>query len=154
MIDKMSSSLYFKLQKSCKYFFVILETVSCHRLVVTGLENTATFKTSLMISESDLEVIKLENFIVENSLEITQKCSVLALSNLITKIHSCELRYLTIYNQQITFKDFKFLTETQTLEYLFFNNVLIWQNKDMEDRQIVFIEDIVHQLPTVTNLTL
>uniref|UniRef100_A0AC34FDI6 DUF38 domain-containing protein n=1 Tax=Panagrolaimus sp. ES5 TaxID=591445 RepID=A0AC34FDI6_9BILA len=85
---------------------------------------------------------------------ITQCISVYRLStsvsNLISKIAVCDIKYLELKNQNILFDEFKFLTSSGTVETLYFLETTI---KD-ENGQRVFIDQFFKLLPNVKDFSI
>uniref|UniRef100_A0AC34F884 Uncharacterized protein n=1 Tax=Panagrolaimus sp. ES5 TaxID=591445 RepID=A0AC34F884_9BILA len=142
-----------KLQMSCKELYFKKEILYCHRLSIREIQNTIYSGNALMISSKALQTMDLLNYHLVNSLDVMlfqgfNGSNPTILSTLLSKIQFCSIRYLTVYNQNITFEEFKFLASS--LEHIFLKNVSITKN----DGTNASIEEIIEHLPSASDLTL
>uniref|UniRef100_A0A914Q7M5 Uncharacterized protein n=1 Tax=Panagrolaimus davidi TaxID=227884 RepID=A0A914Q7M5_9BILA len=151
-----------KLQKSCKQLFLLQPTPICHRFVIASrpIKNyfNLTLKThqkainfdeqSLTINSENPELDNLENLYLTNYVYIGSIFNVLRLSNILKCVQKCEIKYLTIENQTLFFKDYQLLTEAKSVKEIKFLYSQIWKNNGF----LAQLEDIMENLPNAVHI--
>ena len=141
-----------KLILSCKYFFARDSQVPCHRIqlstaLTTIVEHSLHLNKLHLSGERDLELFK--NFYVTNSLSIAPPLEPTLnrrlLQRLLTHIYRFDGAFIKISNQDITWNDYCFLTESGRVQNLNLINTQVF--KDQLNEAKVPLEDIILKIP-------
>uniref|UniRef100_A0AC34GY16 Uncharacterized protein n=1 Tax=Panagrolaimus sp. ES5 TaxID=591445 RepID=A0AC34GY16_9BILA len=136
-----------KLFISCKYFFSKHPTPICYKLALGYNDRYVEYyhQQSVIVKCNYLLKFRVENFHVTTSLCIRDSYLINLLSSFIPKIYQCDVKFIEIWNQNLSDQELKFLMGSENVEELIFNGVRVL----LFDETPVPLEDILILTPKI-----
>uniref|UniRef100_A0AC35GXM1 Uncharacterized protein n=1 Tax=Panagrolaimus sp. PS1159 TaxID=55785 RepID=A0AC35GXM1_9BILA len=139
-----------KLYQSCKYFFIKESMPICYNFDYTyspGTQKITYREQSVYIRKDQNGILEFRNLFIANSLafDYSLEMKYQTFPTIIQSLARCELKHLKIQNQNLTFKEFYFLTGHGNIETLHFKNVKIVD----ENGDPMPLEDVMAKVPKV-----
>uniref|UniRef100_A0AC34GY76 Uncharacterized protein n=1 Tax=Panagrolaimus sp. ES5 TaxID=591445 RepID=A0AC34GY76_9BILA len=139
------------LQQTCKYYFVKIPICFCHKLIIND-DETHFEEDSLFLNEKIENTDFFKQLYITAALEITS-CYTMPdtyiSTSIIPKLYKCDVKYIEIQHQTLSFDAFKFLIGHGNVITLDFQNVQITNSDD----EIVALEEVTQFLPNVEDLS-
>uniref|UniRef100_A0AC34F0T1 Uncharacterized protein n=1 Tax=Panagrolaimus sp. ES5 TaxID=591445 RepID=A0AC34F0T1_9BILA len=138
-----------KLYQTCKYFYsknpiIFIDWLEWDRLQ----RNFQTYSINYIIIDISNIVYKIW---LTKQLRVRAVTHTNAVSQLLEKVYRCDLSHLCIFNQNISFDDYKLLTAEGNIKHFEFENVEV---RYSDDGSLVSFECILEKLPKVAKCAL
>uniref|UniRef100_A0A914YMK4 Uncharacterized protein n=1 Tax=Panagrolaimus superbus TaxID=310955 RepID=A0A914YMK4_9BILA len=148
IIQNANARVLQNLFKCCKWFFVKNPIPLCYSLVT---KQRPMEKPQINFYQQSVEVVKIalnetgiENIYLSTALKIMSLRDRMMLSKFIPKMFKCDAKYISIVNQNLTFKELQFLIGHGNVVDLSLSEVHII---DGDNKKEVVIEDIIKLIP-------
>ena len=148
--QKSSYEITRKLQFSSKQMYQIINKTLCLKLSITKLDKTEVHDEAIFISARNPGIDHINNLFIFNTLFIYHKENRELLSKIIPKIVECNLRFLVIRSQNLSFQEYNFLTQSKTIKLIAFYDTSVKHG----DGGNVSFEDLMEYLPNAEHLAL
>uniref|UniRef100_A0AC34FQW3 DUF38 domain-containing protein n=1 Tax=Panagrolaimus sp. ES5 TaxID=591445 RepID=A0AC34FQW3_9BILA len=149
IIQNANARVLQNLFKSCKWFFVKYPIPICYSLVTKqrpmGKPEINFYQQSVEVVKSALNKTGLENIYLSTTLQIITPRDRMLLSDFIPKMFRCDAKYISIANQDLTFKELKFLIGHGNVVDLYLLEV---KTIDEQNKEIA-VEDVLKLVPKV-----
>uniref|UniRef100_A0A914Z7A3 Uncharacterized protein n=1 Tax=Panagrolaimus superbus TaxID=310955 RepID=A0A914Z7A3_9BILA len=137
-----------KLLSTCKYFVILYQTPICCNIVIKMSPIPEFYEQSIKIPESSIAAVK--NFYVTNSLDAGETENSFTISNLCSTVYKFDLKYLKLHTQNLTKREFEFLTAPGNIESAYMISVSITDKYGND----ATLEEIMEKFPNATRLIL
>uniref|UniRef100_A0A914QXX7 Uncharacterized protein n=1 Tax=Panagrolaimus davidi TaxID=227884 RepID=A0A914QXX7_9BILA len=136
-----------KLFQTCKYFFSKHPTPICYKLALGYNDRYVEYyhQQSVIVKCNYLLKFRVERFHVTTSLCVRDSYLLNLLSSFISQIYKCDVKFIEIWNQYLSFNELKFLMGSKNVEELIFNDVHILN----VDNSPVPLEDVLAMTPKI-----
>uniref|UniRef100_A0AC34F7N0 Uncharacterized protein n=1 Tax=Panagrolaimus sp. ES5 TaxID=591445 RepID=A0AC34F7N0_9BILA len=165
---KASSDILQKLQQTGKYFFHVQPTLFCHRFVFADTSKETEFG-QLSMATSFYAKTKPKNVVVRNTFHVSEKSDKIALSKFLPNFYKFEIKFLRIYDQKLTKREFEFIVGHGNIEIMELSDVSIYEddatvinnvqsdkngtvatiNISEKEKKLVVLEDIIKLCPKI-----
>uniref|UniRef100_A0A914QVP2 F-box domain-containing protein n=1 Tax=Panagrolaimus davidi TaxID=227884 RepID=A0A914QVP2_9BILA len=148
ILENASSYLLKKLNKICKYLFLKRNFAIIDKLLIFD-ETTEGYKESISGYDLTLNVSKLDQ--LKNNLWITDELrayySAPNLSSIVNKIVKCDIKLLNVFENDVTFNEFKILTASGNIEKISLRNAIQYS-----DGTNLALDDLLLMIPKASNI--
>ena len=151
---------YLRLQYTCKIFYSKAQTLAIDKVILREPKpkfNQFCWRVSSTVGErwftpvTNFDHIPFKIWLIGElsifNIPLDLRRSV---SSILSKVRRCNISSLKLHHQDLTFDEFKLLTDSGDVEYIKFNNVSL-QN---DDETVVELDRILAQLPNVRKFML
>lgn len=155
-LENAKADILLKLHHSCKRLFQRHLKLVCHQLVLRKqMQPRQCFKyirDSLELTVSTVDFKLFKNYYISNNLQIynTSANHRNTLSNLLNVFYRCEVKFLTIFGQDLTMREFTIVVEHGNIKVLNFYDVRITK----DDGDLIYLEEILALLPKLYSIKL
>uniref|UniRef100_A0A914PXA2 F-box domain-containing protein n=1 Tax=Panagrolaimus davidi TaxID=227884 RepID=A0A914PXA2_9BILA len=136
---------YVKLKMCCKCFLNLLSKQVIHRIEIDD-EPKDFYRNNLRLLYNDEYFPKMKNLWITTSMSISVQS---VLNELIPRIACCEVKFITMFHQNLTMKEFNFLTDSGNVELLHMSECLITD----EFCQEITLETMLEKIPKLYSLS-
>uniref|UniRef100_A0AC34FTZ4 Uncharacterized protein n=1 Tax=Panagrolaimus sp. ES5 TaxID=591445 RepID=A0AC34FTZ4_9BILA len=151
ILENGNSAVWRKLHQACKYFFVRKLIPICYRLRIQG-HTSSFYKEFLELNFNDNENGYLKNTWITTTFfcNYDQSLPTDYLARIIPRLYQCDAKYITIWNQKLSYDELKFFIGSGNVIDL---NLLCMRIKD-DKNEWINLEKIMEFLPNVEQLQL